>query len=259
MSQEQHSRVNQQGWNHSAYEAWTRLGGTPEQAAARLSEDPAHTLRDYRAHLGDLRGKEVANLLGSHGKKAIAMALLGAQVTVVDISEQSRRYALETAAAAGVDLEYHCSDLLEWPLTAQRGRFDLVLMEYGILHYFTALAPLARLVEAILKPGGQWVLHEYHPMVRKGAPQIVDGQLLLKGDYFSEEIVERPAPYQMAFTPEEVEAFPLCRYKFWQMGEIVSAVGASGLVLKVLAEKPHGEYKGLPGMFTLVAQKATRG
>ena len=47
-------------------------------------------------------GVRVANICGSCGKKAIPLALLGADVTVFDISEDNKRYAMETADAAGV-------------------------------------------------------------------------------------------------------------------------------------------------------------
>ena len=39
----------------------------------------------------------------------------------------------------------------------------------------------------ILKPGGKLVLHEYHPISKKGAPKQDGDRLVLEGDYFSEE------------------------------------------------------------------------
>ena len=49
-------------------------------------------------------GIKIANICGSCGKKAVPLAILGAEVTVFDISEDNKRYALEVAAAAKVDL-----------------------------------------------------------------------------------------------------------------------------------------------------------
>lgn len=40
--------------------------------------------------------------MGSHGHKAVAMALLDANVVVVDVSQANARYGMELAAAAGV-------------------------------------------------------------------------------------------------------------------------------------------------------------
>lgn len=105
MSQKEHSRANQRAWSHKAYEAMLRLGGTPEETAEELRENPKYTLRDYLEFLGNVEEKKGANLLGSSGKKAVALSLLGAQVTVVDITEENQRYALECARAAGVSLD----------------------------------------------------------------------------------------------------------------------------------------------------------
>ena len=106
MSQQEHSRANRAAWSHRLQEATVQLGGTAEQEAAQLKADPSHTLRDYIAYLGDVRGMQVANLLGSSGKKAVALSLLGAHVTVVDFAEDNKVYALECARAAGVKLDY---------------------------------------------------------------------------------------------------------------------------------------------------------
>jgi SAM-dependent methyltransferase len=176
-------------------------------------------------------------------------------VTVVDITEDNRRYALECAHAAGVSLDYIVSDILEWQAGPFMSHFDLVLMEYGILHYFVDLNPIAKLIYGILKPGGKLVLHEYHPFSKKGAPKQDGDQLVLEGDYFSEEVREATAPRSMAFSQEEVDSFPLCRYRYWQMGEIVSVFCKQGLAAETLVEHPHREFTTIPVMFTLVAKR----
>lgn len=255
-SQKEHSRTNQIAWSHKAYESAVQLGGTPEEAAQALQKDPEFTLRAYRKYLGDVKGKKIANLLGSIGKKAIALSLLGAEVTVVDITKENQRYALECADAAGVSLNYIVSDLLEWPTKSYKKHFDLVLMELGILHYFIDLNPLVKLICDILLPNGQFVLHEFHPIMRKCAPNKDENKLILNGDYFSDKIIEKPAPRAtVAYSQEELTTFPTGRYKYWQLGEVISAIGANGLTIKTLEEYPHGDFPTLPGVFTLVAQK----
>ena len=53
--------------------------------------------------------------MGSNGTKAVALALLGAEVTVVDVSPGNAKYAQELAAAAGVELQYEVCDVLHMP------------------------------------------------------------------------------------------------------------------------------------------------
>ncbi len=180
MTQTEHSRANRAAWSHRAYEAWQHGYGSPPEAAASIREDPEIILREYREHLGDVRGKVVANLLGSHGRRAVALAILGAEVTVVDISAENQRYALELARAAGVTIEYIVSDILEWKTESLADHFDTVLMEYGILHYFVQLDPLVRLLEKILKPAGKVVLHEFHPIDKKCGLIEEGGRLILQ-------------------------------------------------------------------------------
>jgi 2-polyprenyl-3-methyl-5-hydroxy-6-metoxy-1,4-benzoquinol methylase len=67
------------------------------------------------------------NLMGSHGHKAVALALLGAAVTVVDVSPGNATYARAVAAAAGVELEYVVADVLQLPPDLVRGEGLLVV------------------------------------------------------------------------------------------------------------------------------------
>ena len=255
MSQIEHSRANREAWSHRAYEAWERGYGTPTEAAAGIGKDPETILREYRQYLGNLEGKTVANLLGSHGRRAVALALLGADVTVVDISEENQQYALEVAENAGVTINYVVADVLEWGNSPPLEHFDLVLMEYGILHYFVDLNPLARIVNSILRPGGTAVLHEFHPIIKKCMPMLEARKLVLEGDYFSRETREGPAPFSGSLPDEDADSLPLCCLRYWTLGEVVTAIACSGLTIECLVEKPHTDHPTLPGKFTLVARR----
>ncbi|GFH15047.1 SAM-dependent methyltransferase, partial [Haematococcus lacustris] len=108
--------------------------------------------------------------MGSHGCKAVALALMGAQVSVVDVAPGNKHYAEEVAAAAGVTLRYEVCDVLQLPGSAPDllGLQDLVLLENGILHYFTDLQALYKVVRALLVPGrGRLVLRDFHPVSTK--------------------------------------------------------------------------------------------
>ena len=111
----------------------------PEHAA-----DPEKMLRKYAQYFDCYKGVRIANICGSCGKKAIPLALLGADVTVFDISEDNKRYAMETAQAANVPLNYEICDILEIDLEKYAGYFDIVFMEGGILQRNPALFPYDR-------------------------------------------------------------------------------------------------------------------
>lgn len=77
---------------------FTRPYLTLDEAAARARLDP-------EGRLGDLRGKNVLCLAGGGGQQSVAFALLGANVTVVDLSEEQ----LQTDRAAAAYYTFDCN------------------------------------------------------------------------------------------------------------------------------------------------------
>lgn len=72
-------------------------------------------------------------------KKGGPTSSLGADVTVFDISEENKRYALELAAHAHTSIEYIVTDIYEMDLENYGRQFDMLYLEGGILHYFSDL------------------------------------------------------------------------------------------------------------------------
>lgn len=80
------SKVNEKAWSHKAYDYWIKDLGSPKDIAHDILNDPKKYLRRHLEFFGDIANKKILNPLGSCGKKAIALAILGADVTVIDIS-----------------------------------------------------------------------------------------------------------------------------------------------------------------------------
>lgn len=59
--------------------------------------------------------------MGSHGTKAIAAAVLGAQSTCVDISPVNAAFGQQVAAAAGVQVDFVVADVLKLPPEVAEG------------------------------------------------------------------------------------------------------------------------------------------
>jgi len=84
---------------------WRHCGRSREILAPMLNLTPSRRARlvDERGLLGDLSGKRVLCLAGGGGQQSAAFALLGAQVTVIDLSDtqlerDARRGALWLSA-----------------------------------------------------------------------------------------------------------------------------------------------------------------
>jgi len=199
--QEQLSRSNKTAWETKAYQAWVHGYGPPVQLANELKQNHTHHLRYWLKYIGDPAGKRVLNLLGSHGRKAISLALMGADVTVVDISEENRTYAKQVAEAAGIEMKYICSDALDIPDENALGFFDIVLMEFGILHYFTDLNAIFSVVNRRLGKNGRYLLTDFHPFAKaKKSPTF---------NYFDDTTHEGPVAFSMLLPEEERASFEL--------------------------------------------------
>jgi ubiquinone/menaquinone biosynthesis C-methylase UbiE len=224
--------------------------------AERIRKDPHSRLASLSEQIGPLTGKKVINLLGSHGAKAIAMALLGADVTIVDISQENARYAREVASAAQATIHYIVADVLQLPDTELDSSYDLVIMELGILHYFIDLEPLASIVERLLQPGGRLILQDFHPVTTK----LIDSKgkkHKVSGNYFDKTLIVKNVAISKHLPAAEQKAPQHVYLRQWNLGEIVSAFAATGLFIRSLEEEPNSKIDdiGLPKTFTLVAEK----
>ena len=158
-----YSEQHKKAWEYNAYEFWVRTSGAPSKRAEQDIADPIGKLKKYAAYFDTYNGVKVANICGSCGKKAIPLALLGAQVTVFDISEDNKRYALEVAEAANTEIDFEVCDILEIDLGKYGNYFDVVFMEGGILHYFHDIDEFMGIMYSLLKKGGKMICSDFHP------------------------------------------------------------------------------------------------
>ena len=128
-------KQNKRAWEYGAYDFWCQ-NCTPQEQAKSDLENPVAMLRKYANSFDSYKGVKIANICGSCGKKAVPLAVLGAHVTVFDISRENKRYAMEVAACAHVTLDDQVCNVLEIEKDTYGGFFDVVFMEGGILHYF---------------------------------------------------------------------------------------------------------------------------
>ena len=249
---EEYSAQNKKAWEYNAYDFWVRNSGTPEERAEQDLANPEKMLRRYARYF-DRYGVKVANICGSCGKKAVPLALLGAEVTVFDISEDNRRYAMETAAAARTHITYVVGDVLETDLEKYGGYFDVVFMEGGILHYFHDIGQFTGIMYAMLKPGGKMICSDFHPFTKINDSLKLETPVM---SYFSTEVYEGEMAHAR-FYPEEIrKQMPRCSLRKYTVSEILNAIIRSGFCLKQFDEHPAWENEQLPGEFTAIAVRA---
>ena len=249
---EEYSAQNKKAWEYNAYDFWVRNSGTPEERAAQDLANPEKMLRRYARYFDHYEGVKVANICGSCGKKAVPLALLGAEVTVFDISEDNRRYAMETAAAARTHITYVVGDVLETDLEKYGGTFDVVFMEGGILHYFHDLDQFMGIMYAMLRPGGKMICSDFHPFTKINDSLKLETPVM---SYFSTDIYEGEMAHARFYEDEIRSKMPKCSLRKYTISEIINGIIRNGFTLKQFDEHPAWENDRLPGEFTAVAVK----
>ena len=252
---EEYSLQNKKAWEFDAYAFWVRTSGTPAERAEKDKKDPVRMLKQHAKYFYAFEGIKVANICGSCGKKAIPLALLGAEVTVFDISEDNKRYALETAAAAGVSIDFVVGDVMEIDLGRYADHFDVAFMEGGILHYFHDIYAFMTLLFKLLKPGGKLICSDFHPFNKICDALNFQSPTM---SYFCADVFEGEMAHARFYDEETRRQIPKCSYRKYTVSEIINSIIGAGFTLERFDEHPSWENENLPGEFTAIGRKPKR-
>ncbi|MGQ0840777.1 class I SAM-dependent methyltransferase [Actinokineospora sp.] len=204
------------------------------------TRDPADWFAAYEwADLGEVRAKDVAHLQCHIGSETMAFARRGARTVGLDISAESVRAAQRIAAAAGLDVSYVKSDVYSAADALGRGRFDVVYTGKGALCFLPDLDRWAEQVAALLRPGGQCYLVEFHPLLHslsRVPPPDGSQDLLLRHDYLEGRGHAREdGTHTYTDGPtltEGLEYYEWCH----GLGEVVTALVTAGLRITLVRE-----------------------
>jgi len=203
--------------------------------------------------LGDVRGKDLVHLQCNSGQDSLSLVQLGANVTGVDISDEAIAFARQLSADSGRPATFVRSDIYDWFEEGVRPggpRFDLAFSSYGAICWISDLHAWARGIASILRPGGKFVLVEFHPL-----PWMFDdaGTGVLTYDYstageplhFDEGIGDYVAASGAALAPsgyiEGVVDFKNphgCHEFGWGIADVVTPLIEAGLRITALREYP---------------------
>ncbi len=115
------------------------------------------------ALLKNIKGKRVLHLQCHFGQDSLSMTRLGAKVTGVDISDEAVFIAQNLAKEMELDAQFVCSDVLELDKNLE-DQFDYIFTSYGALVWLPDLYKWASIVDHFLKPGGELIVVEFHPV-----------------------------------------------------------------------------------------------
>lgn len=114
--------------------------------------------------LGDITGKTVLHLQCHFGQDTISLGRLGADVTGIDLSDKAIKCANQITKDIKSNVKFICCDIYDLPNHLDK-QFDIVYTSYGTIGWLPDLDKWAKIISKFLKPNGQFIFVEFHPIV----------------------------------------------------------------------------------------------
>lgn len=169
-------------FNQARWRALAEADALYTRPLLNLDVETAQARVDPFGWLGPLEGRRVLCLAGGGGQQSAAFAILGAQVTVVDLSDAQLKRDAQVAAHYGADIRIVQADMRD--LSALEARsFDIVQHAYAI-NFVPDVRVVFRQVARVLRPGGIYQLMFANPFTLAINPRAWTGEgYLLKQPY----------------------------------------------------------------------------
>ncbi|MCA9831512.1 MAG: class I SAM-dependent methyltransferase [Dehalococcoidia bacterium] len=201
-----------------------------------------HRLRPFEVEeVGDVHSKALVHLQCHFGQDTLSWATRGAKVTGLDFSEPAVEAAREIATRLGYKAEFVASNVYDAVEALGNRTFDIVYTGLGALNWLPDIEGWAKVIAALVKPGGFLYLSEFHPMHQT----LSDDDLAVTYDYFHSEpmVWDEPGTYAElgAATTHNVS-------HEWThgLGVVVSNLIAQGLRIEFLHEFDYTLYPRWP-------------
>ena len=226
--------INKQNWdqrtsvhvNSDFYDLPSFLGGQS-------------SLNDIELNLlGDVKNKSLLHLQCHFGLDTLSLSRLNAICTGVDFSSAAIEEAKKLNTQIGQNSEFICSDVYQLKLHKQ---FDIVFSSYGVIGWHPDMTKWANVIASHLKPGGQFIFVEFHPIV-----WMFDNQFQKIAYNYSKEneIIETETGTYADRSSKKV--FKSVNWNH-SLSEVMGSLLGAGLTIKDFQEYHHSPYNCFEG------------
>jgi ubiquinone/menaquinone biosynthesis C-methylase UbiE len=150
-------------YNQARWKALVKADALFTRPKFDLDANSARRSIDFDGKLGDVAGKDVLCLASGGGQQSAAFALLGANVTVFDISDEQLERDKETAEHYGFEIRTLQGDMRNLS-RLENASFDIVHHAYS-LNFVPDAAKVFRQVARVLRIGGLYHFACANPFV----------------------------------------------------------------------------------------------
>lgn len=244
-------RANRDRWNLAS------AGYAAKHDPRRAWRQPERVFLEQELDLiGEIEGRQVC-VLGSGDNLAVfAFAGMGARVTSVDISPGQLAVARGRAAELGLDIEFVEADVTDLA-GLERGRFDLAYTADHVGVWVSDLRRFYREAIRVLRPGGLFLVTEYHPFRRIWMDR--EDRLELMCSYHD----NGPHEYDVSEDLQRGESHGARQFEFhWTVAQYLNAVieqGADLVRFDEIGDGPesweHAPLRGLPRKLLIAGRK----
>lgn len=186
--------------------------------------------------VSDVAGLRLLHLQCHFGLDTLSWARLGAEVTGVDFSERAIDMARSLSEELDVPARFVCADVYDLP-TLLDETYDIVFTSYGVVYWMRDLDEWARVVAALVAPGGRFHLVELHPFAWTLDDE--SEELTVRFPYFRHQT---PLRYdqQGSYADRQAVLDNPVHYAWPSpLGSVVTAVLSAGLTIEWLREFPY--------------------
>lgn len=181
MADDDYIAINRANWN-------SRVPHHERAYGLELFRNDPHYLSDVvrfdLPRLGDIAGKKILHLQCHIGTDTISLHRLGAEVTGLDFSAPALDVARTLANDVGASIDWVEADVYSAADVLPNGKFDFVYTGIGALCWLPNVERWARIVAALLRPGGELFIREGHPMLWSLSDPRPDGLITIEYPYF---------------------------------------------------------------------------
>lgn len=235
------ARYNKERWEELA-EAnilYSRPLLTLDERAAREVVDPMGVM-------GDVEGKEALCLASGGGQQSVAFAILGANVTVLDLSETQLARDEEAARHYDLSVTTVWGDMRDLSRFAEAS-FDVVWHAYSI-NFVPDPRPVFREVARVLRPGGLYRVMCANPFVIGLEEATWNGQGYPLGrPYADSELILADPHWDVEGSDGVTRRVPGPREFCHTLSTFVNGLVTQGFVLRGVWEELSGDPQAAPG------------
>jgi SAM-dependent methyltransferase len=191
--------------------------------------------------LPNVKGKSMLHLQCHFGQDTISWQRLGATVTGVDLSDNAIKEARLLNDKCSTDANFICSDVFSLP-DIHDSKYDIVFTSYGTIGWLPNLDRWAEVVSHHLKPGGTFLIVDFHPMI-----WMYDDDLTkITYSYFNKEAIveEEQGSYADKNSSDVLTSVG------WNhsISDLINSLIKYGLTIEQFDEYDYSPYQVFPGM-----------